>query len=93
MSYVVKIEDRAKRVWREKIPLPLYGALAEQLERLAADPVRLSAPSTFPYGDAGQTFYCRLPHGDAVFHVTVIFKYGSDEATLFVVAMSVQRVG
>lgn len=64
-------------------PLELQQFVQEQLVRLQDNPTSLSKPATLLLPQ-GQLFEFKYESGDAVVWVSVIFRFGQDEQTLFV---------
>ena len=64
-------------------PAELAESIRRQLARLAENPTGLSKPTSI-LQPRGQLFEFKYERGGAVVWVSVIFRFGQDEQTLFV---------
>ena len=86
MSYAVvlapaALEDLAK------LPPPLQNLVEAELKRLAADPVKLSRPSHFPYIPC-QMHAIDVPHDQATYYIKVLFRYSQDEQSIEIIGIA-----
>ena len=92
MSYGVEFAAEAEA---DLAALPPIAAslLLDEVERLATDPVGLSRKSHFPYLPGRQLFSTRCTAEGATYVFTVLFRYGQDEQTLYILQIAMQTLG
>jgi hypothetical protein len=89
MDYSLNITDHA-RVQLRALPPEIAAIMPHHFQRLSASPVSLSIPGAPPASLPDRMIYpfpVNLPDGRE-FTVRIHFKYGQDEQTLFVVAVT-----
>ena len=70
---------------QRQVSIRLPAQLLDEIDRLCGDPVGLSRPSRFPFRPVGQLFSCPpFEHDEATYWVTIAFRYGSDEKTIWI---------
>src|SRR5207253_9014799 len=91
MSYEIILMPRAES---DLMALPVHhqNFVETQLGRLAQSPVSLSRPAVFPYPPGSQIYEFDDDSGEETWHhFAVLFRYGQDEATLYVVGIGHQE--
>jgi mRNA-degrading endonuclease RelE of RelBE toxin-antitoxin system len=84
MSYAVVWGPEAEDDYA-KLPPLVQSRLLDEIDRLVADPVRLSIPSHFPYRPDRQLFRVTVEdENDQTFYLYVLFKYLSDESSIYI---------
>jgi hypothetical protein len=89
MDYVLNVTDRAK-AQLAALPPEIAAIMPEHFQPLAASPVSLSIPGAPPASLPDRMIYpfpVNLPDARE-FTVRIHFKYGQDEQTLFIVAVT-----
>jgi len=88
MSYTIRLTPVAQEDVR-RLPPSAAVFLARQLELLAQNPTALSRPSRFPYPPDAQLyeFHRDIDGGNREFF-HVLFKYGADEETIFIIGVA-----
>jgi hypothetical protein len=92
MSYAVELTQTAERDLAGLQPL-LASHVLEQLDRLAAAPVRLSRRGAFPHPLHQKYQFPWPPDAPREADVTILFRYSQDETTLEIVGIGVVYYG
>jgi hypothetical protein len=90
MSYAVVWGPEAEADYA-KLPPLVQSRLLDEIDRLAEDPVALSGKSHFPYRPDRQMFRVTI-EGDegGTYYVYVLFKYLTNEASLYITEIPFQ---
>ena len=88
MSYAVRLTPDAERDLARLSPM-LASHTLDQLDRLAADPVRLSRPPSFPHPLFQKYQFFWPPDAPLEAQVTILFRYSQDETAIEVVGIGV----
>ena len=83
MKYHAILDPKAVEDVR-RMPHALARYTVAQLINLEAEPTALSKRSHFPFRERVQVFNFDFKAGDAYYVVNVLFQYGVDEETLWV---------
>jgi hypothetical protein len=83
MSYRATLSANAANDVRRMPPAVARYAIA-QLRNLEVDPTLLSRASHFPFREKCQIFSFDYDHDGKRYFVNVLFQYGADEQTLFI---------
>ncbi len=89
MKYAAVLSNRAKADIL-KMPPAIREYTLSQLKALELNPTLLSKPSHFPYRENCQMFTFDKDHEGKRHFITVLFQYGTDEATLYVAGIAYQ---
>jgi len=74
----------------ESLPLSLLDEFDRHMDRLAESPATVAVPGTFPFPANRMVFHFEMSdHTGETWHFVAHFRYGSDEQTLHVVAITV----
>ena len=92
MSYAVELTPVAEGDL-DSLPPMLASHVLEQLDRLAADPVRLSRRGSFPHPLYQKYQFYWPPDAPREAEVTILFRYSQDETTLEIVGIGVVHYG
>jgi hypothetical protein len=84
MKYHAILDRRAVEDVR-RMPPALARYTVAQLVNLEAEPTALSRRSHFPFRERVQVFNFDFKSGGVCYVVNVLFQYGADEETLWVV--------
>lgn len=76
------------------LPIQVQNVVEQEINRLAADPVRLSRRAVSPPYPAGQMYQFEHDFEDVRYLITVLFRYGQDERTveIFAIGRQTQRI-
>ena len=88
MSYAVALTPVAERDL-EALPPMLASHVLDQLDRLAADPVRLSRRASFPHPLYQKYQFDWPTDAPPEAEVTILFRYSQDDTTLEIVGIGV----
>jgi hypothetical protein len=88
MSYTISLTTDAESDLA-RFPPMLASHVLDQLDRLAADPVGLSRPPSFPHPLYQKFEFFWPPNGPPEAYVTVLFQYSQDETALIVMMIGV----
>jgi hypothetical protein len=89
VSYRLVFGPRAREAY-DNLPLSLLDAFDTQMDLLAADPAAVSVPGAFPFPANRMVFHFAITdHESAQWDFAAHFRYGSDEETLHVIALTV----
>jgi hypothetical protein len=90
MSYVAKLTPDAEADLA-RLPPMVASHVLDQLDRLAADPVGLSQPPSFPHPLYQKYQFPWPPDGPLESMLTILFVYSQDETTIEVVGIGIVR--
>jgi hypothetical protein len=88
MSYAVELTPTAERDLNALPPM-LASHVLDHLDRLAADPVRLSRRGAFPHPLHQKYQFTWPPDAPLEAEVTILFRYSQDETALEIVGIGV----
>lgn len=89
MSYRVVFGPKAEEAYND-LPLSLLDEFDRQMDRLADDPTAVAVSGAFPFPANRMVFHFDISdHNGEVWDFAVHFRYGEDEQTLHVIAVTV----
>lgn len=89
MSYRLVFGPKAVESY-DALPLSLLDEFDRQMDRLADDPAAVSVPGAFPFPANRMVFHFDITdYAGEVWDFAAHFRYGADEQTLHVVAVTV----
>ncbi|MBA4190153.1 MAG: hypothetical protein C0467_19385 [Planctomycetaceae bacterium] len=89
MSFRLVFGPRAEEAY-EELPFSLLDEFDANMDRLASDPTTLSVPGTFPFPANRMVFHFSIDdHEGGRWDFAAHFRYGSEEQTLHVIALTV----
>ena len=89
MSYELVFGPKAQTAYDE-LPLSLLDGFDAEMDRLADDPAAVSIPGGFPFPADRMVFHFALDDFDGKpWDFAIHFRYGQDEQTLHVIAITV----
>jgi hypothetical protein len=86
MSYELVLSPKAEETLAGLEP-PVAAAVESHLLRLAGSPTSMSRPAVLPYPPGSQMSEFSMMHDGRLHRLTILFRYGSDEQTLHVIAI------
>ncbi len=89
MSYQLAFGPKAEEAY-DSLPLSLLDEFDRHMDRLADDPAAVAVPGTFPFPANRMVFHFDISdHIGEMWDFAVHFRYGVDELTLHVIAITV----
>jgi hypothetical protein len=92
MSYGINLSPEAQEDL-SRLPLAVRRFALNQLLNLSESPTALSRKSHFPYFEKCQLMTFDFDHDGQRHFCNILFQYGQDELTLYIIAISVQAAG